>query len=176
MKPSSHPNWRLRGRLAGIALLIAGALSANDIAIARTGEIPLQDQHSSFDFTAPQAAARVYLSQFFQSVLGDDGVAGQDSAVRIALATPDGKHSLVWVTPFAAGDGHYFGTIHATDADQRFIRFEATQVVDWSFTGANGRMYGNYATRLVLHTLQPAEAEQLALILSETATPAEWHQ
>ena len=172
MKRIIRINWRTRGRLAGFAILALASLSANDHAAARTGLPIATDDHARFDFTAPQAAARAHLGLFFKAVLTENSVSDQGAAVRIAVPLPDGRHELVWVTDFRHDNGQLNG-VSARNA-ARHMQFDQSQIVDWSLVSADGRMYGNYSTRLVLQTVLPAHAQQIASILTEAPTPEEW--
>lgn len=170
--------WRRRGRLAGILLLALNTLAMNGIAAARTGLEPAPEPAQTIDFTAHQAAARVHLDHFFQFVLDDFGVARKQAAVRVALPTTDGRQRLVWLTPFVVEGDHYLGADGSTGSGENsgLIPFERAQVVDWSFIGEDGRLFGNFTTRLMLHTLQAERAAEIAALLSDTPAPAEWYQ
>ncbi len=179
MKQKTPLSWRSHGRRFAWAILSISTLSANGIAVARTGAQPEPDQTSAPEFTEPQVAARVHLDQFFQSVLGDDGVARMGAAVRVALPAPEGRHILVWITPFAVDGDQYYGAAGGTAGTvntSELITFDRAQVVDWSFVGQDGLMYGNFATRLILHTVLPAQAAEIAAILSDSPAPEEWFQ
>ena len=178
MKQKNTISWQLRGRRFAWAILAVSALSANGIASARTGELPEQDQATP-EFTETQAAARVHLDQFFQAVMGEDGVAQMGAAVRVALPTPEGRHILVWITPFAVDDDAFYGAPgdpSLSAGPVELITFDRSQVVDWSFVGQDGLMYGNFATRLILHTVLPSQAAEIAALLSDSPAPEEWLQ
>ncbi|MDA8586224.1 hypothetical protein N9L47_08085 [Rhodobacteraceae bacterium] len=179
MKKTTPLSWRQRGRRFAWALLAISAVSANSIAAARTNSFPEPDQPSTLQFTATQAAARVHLDRFFQAVLVDDGLARMNAAVRVALPAPDGRQILVWITPFIAENGGYLGVPDGETAGNgaaELVSFNRSQIVDWSFVGDDGRIYGNFATRLMLHTVLPAQAGEIASILSESPAPEEWLQ
>lgn len=178
MKQKTPISWHRRGRRFAWAILTLGVISANGIASARTDDLPKLDQKAP-EFTDTQVAARVHLDQFFQSVIGDDGVAQMGAAVRVALPTHEGRHILVWITPFAVDDDAFYGAPAnptASSSPTELITFDRSQVVDWSFVGQDGLMYGNFATRLVLHTVLPSQAAEIAAILSDSPAPEEWLQ
>jgi|GEM_PF-2022555 len=178
--------WRMRGRLTGSALLLAGFVAANlggpaGIAAARTGMIPepeVAGLHAGL--SVAQMQARAHLNQFFDAVVGEDGVARKGAALRIALMGDNGRIEEVWVTPFARRDGYLIGVL--SDEPQRIaarrsgdlVNFQSDDVRDWSFFGEDGRMYGNYTTRLMLSAVAPAQAAEIAALLSETPAPADW--
>ena len=178
MKQKTPISWQLRGRGFAWAILAVSAFSANGIASARTGEPPEQSQAAP-EFTETQAAARAHLDQFFQAVMGEDGVAQMDAAVRVALPSLEGRHILVWITPFAVDDDAFYGApgdAALSAGPVELITFERSQVVDWSFVGQDGLMYGNFATRLILHTVLPSQAAEIAALLSDSPAPEEWLQ
>ena len=178
MTKNTYTTWQLRGRCFAWAILAVSAISANGIASARTGELPRHDQIAP-EFTETQAAARVHLDQFFQAVMDEDGVAQMGAAVRVALPAAEGRHVLVWITPFAVDNGAFFGApgdATLSTGPVELITFERSQVVDWSFVGQDGLMYGNFATRLILHTILPSQAAEIAALLSDNPAPEEWLQ
>ena len=176
MKAPHPPSWRLRGRLFGMALLVAGAVSANSNALALTNDISLENDWGSIDFTEVQIAARQHLDQFFHVVLDEDGVGQMGSAVRVAVPKHDGRLEMIWITPFQQENGQYIGLLHDSDNPEQtdVLIFDREQVVDWSFAAPDGRLYGNFATRLFLQTLPTTQAANIASILSETPAPEEW--
>ena len=159
-----------------MAILMACAVSANSNALARTGDVARENPVQNLDFTAAQIAAREHLDHFFRSVLDENGIGQKGSALRIAIPRADGRVELVWVTPFQKENGRYSGLPHDTAlaATLGVLRFDRAQVVDWSFAGPDGRLYGNFATRLFLQTLPPEQAETIASLLSDTPAPEEW--
>ncbi|NNE81572.1 MAG: DUF2314 domain-containing protein [Silicimonas sp.] len=174
-----------RGRILGLAMVLVGFASANSgpfgaSAVARTGTFPAPEAVQKQQLSAAHAAAREHLDRFFQSVLGSDGVARKGAAVRVSIQMANGKTDLVWVTPFAKQNGQYFGTLsdiprHSVRLSQGdLIRFDRAQVVDWSFFGTDGRMYGNFTTRMILNTVSSARAAEIAALLSDTAAPEDW--
>ncbi len=174
----SQINWKRRGRLAGLAMLLAAALAANS-GLARTGApLPAQPNHAT-ELTAPQIAARVHLDRFFEAVLDENGVAQRDAAVRIVLRGENGRPAFVWLTPFAQDGGQFYGALTEAVAGSQaaakgLISFDRSQVVDWSFYGDDGRLYGNFTARILLATLQPAQAAEISAQLSKTPAPQGW--
>ena len=179
------PTLKRRGRIAGAAFLLAGFVFANAgtlsaVAVARPGLFPTSETAQVQEMTAAQAAARSHLDRFFQSVIDADGVARQGAAVRVVLHSLNGRSELIWVTPFARQGAEYFGTLAATPRQSRgpiqgdLIRFRKPQIVDWSFFGEDGRMYGNFTTRMILNTVSPARAAEIAALLSASPAPKDW--
>ena len=170
--------WRRRGRLAGVLLLVMNTFTVNSIAAARTGEPAWPEQPQAIDFTATQAAARVHLDHFFRYVIDDFGVARRQAAVRVALPAINGRQRLVWLTPFVVDGETFLGADGSTGSGENsgLIPFTRSQVVDWSFTGEDGRLFGNFTTRLILQTLEAERAAEIAALLSDTPAPAEWYQ
>jgi len=54
------------------------------------------------------------------------------------------------------------------------ITFSADQVRDWYVFGADGKMYGNYTTRVMLADLSPELSAQIEAMLSPTPLPDTW--
>ena len=175
MKPKS-PNWRYRGRVAGVAFLMLATVSANSYAATRSGE-PFSGHGGKIALTAQQAAARAHLDLFLRNVVGKDQSPSSEAAVRISVRSDADGPRLLWVTDVFQSGSQFSGVQAGHSANPaRIVHFERTQIVDWSFVGSDGRMYGNYGTRLVLATVNPTQAHQIAAILSENPTPREWFQ
>ena len=182
MNISTRNRYQRRGRKLGFALLALAMVQTNgiDSARARTGQVISLESQTLPNLTATQTAARAHLDRFFHLVLDDDGVARMGAAVRISRIGSDGRSILIWVAPFAEQDGKYYGRVGGSPRKTNgitpgdLVTFDRSQVVDWSFFGADGRMYGNYSTRLMLHTLNPGQAAGIAATLSSRPAPAEW--
>jgi len=181
-------SWKLRGRLAGLAILTAAFVAANaspdlGAAVARTGGVTGPDTRSSsaLDITLAQLQARAHLDRFFEAVLDERGIARNGAALKVALRDErTGAGSIVWITPFARRGDLLMGTLAAAPAPALrirqgdLVRFHPEDVRDWSFTGPDGRMYGNFTTRLVLNAMAPDQAARIAAILSDSPAPADW--
>ncbi len=176
-------SWKTRGRLLGIAILCTGFISANanGIAAARPGPLVQQDNsEASPDLNVAQVQAREHLNRFFQDVMGADGVARKGAALRIALTGDNGRREDVWVTPFARRDGFLMGILadeprqSSIHSSGDLVTFSVDDVRDWSFFGEDGRMYGNYTTRLLLSAVGPDRAAEISALLSKTPAPADW--
>lgn len=169
-------NWRRRGRLTGLALLLASTLFANTNALARTGAQALAPEQGQLDFTAAQVAARAHLGQFLSAALDGNGQVYRDAALRIALSDGRGKTRLVWITPFRQDNSRFTGMPQGAPAalTGTELQFDRAQIVDWSLSAPDGRLYGNFATRLFLQTLPADQGREIAAILAETPTPKEW--
>jgi len=174
-------NWKMRGRVFGLALLSVNFVSANagySIGPAQAGSNnPITV--SATAISAAEEQARAHLTKFLDFALDDNGMARDNAAIKIAISGFGGDVEAVWVAPFAMRDGRYVGilanepksidTKHSGDP----VAFEAAQVRDWYFFGDDGKMYGSYTTRAMLPEMAPKAARQIAQILSPPA-PAHW--
>ncbi|MBT8414228.1 MAG: DUF2314 domain-containing protein [Boseongicola sp.] len=178
-------NWKMRGRVFGLALLTVNFVAANagySVGPAQAGSSD-PNHATQARLTAIASAedqARVHLSTFLDFALDDKGRARPNAALKITLAGYGGDEETIWITPFAKRDGRYVGLLanepKSTDAKHvgDAVAFEAAQVRDWYFIGDDGKMYGSYTTRAILPEMAPKTARQISQILSPTPTPAHW--
>jgi uncharacterized protein YegJ (DUF2314 family) len=55
------------------------------------------------------------------------------------------------------------------------VAFTTDMVRDWSITEANGRMWGNYTTRVIVPQLDAETAAALGAMLSPDPVPSDWN-
>ena len=109
------------------------------------------------------------------------GSAEEGAAVKIAVPTGNGHAEVIWVTPFAQTTENAFLGVFA-NAPQAIpsakagdaIVFEKSQVRDWSFMGADTKLYGSFTTRVLLPHIPREQAAQIASVLSDLPIPSEW--
>lgn len=168
------------GRLTGFAILAASFVAANSgTATAIAGDVTISYEDSDAAMNTAQSQARGSLNTFFSQVLSADGQLLQDAGVKVAVPTADGVTEVIWVNPFAKDNNGFVGLL-ANDpnnfpgaAGDR-ITFTEDQVRDWYVFGANGKMYGNYTTRVMLPDLSAELAAQITAMLSPTPMPETW--
>lgn len=173
------------GRLAGCLVLAAGVAFANtdpstNRAAAEAADPVVEYTNDDARMNAAQKEARAHLDRFMAEVLDGDGVSVEGAAIKVAVAV-DGTSNfeVIWVAPFASRDGGLIGLLANQPRDIAGnagdpIRFSRDQVRDWSFFGPDGKMYGSFTTRVILADLEPAEAAQIAALLSDAPTPDHW--
>ncbi len=175
--------WRTKVRLSATLALIVATFLVN------TGEGASADDAGSVvtlaagnvAMTDAEAAARRHFDRFLAHVLAPDGAATYGAAVKIAVPTGNARAEVIWVTPFArTSDTDFLGVFanaprdipNATLGDA--VRFDRDQVRDWSFVGADAKLYGSFTTRVLLPHIAQEEAANIAAILSELPIPTAW--
>ena len=179
-------NWIKRGRLMGGLIISMAFVSANaDISAMPAWDLS-EESHdasqTSFSsaMSEAQTMARLHLDRFFLHVIDTEGRGRADAAVKIAVPVDDTMVEAIWITPFAEFDGQFIGILAndpqgLSDLGQGdAIMFDASQVRDWYFFGRDGKMYGSYTTRAMLPALEPAEAAEIAALLSSDPLPFGW--
>ena len=175
--------WRTKVRLSATLALIGATFLANlgQGASAEDADpvVTLQAGHAAM--SDAEAAARRHLDRFLDHVVKADGATLDGAAVKIAVPTGDGHAEVIWVTPFAqTSDNGFLGVFantpraipNASEGDA--ILFERAQVRDWSFMGADTKLYGSFTTRVLLPHIPREQAAQIAAVLSDVPVPAEW--
>lgn len=178
-------NWKMRGRVFGLVLLSVNFVAANagysvGPAQADTVEAVPASQSRLTALATAEEQARAHLPAFLDFALDDKGRARDNTALKITMTGYGGKDEAIWVTPFAIRDGRYVGLLanEPKSTDSKHVGdpvvFSADQVRDWYFFGDDGKMYGSYTTRVMLHDMAPNTARQITQILSPTPAPAHW--
>ncbi len=178
-------HWKIKGRIAGILLLAGSFVSANHDLIAGRAAAGDGDPVVSFANDDPtmnqaQSEAISHLDQFMSLVMQNNGVARGDAAIKVAMPTDGAGDEVIWVTPFAIHNGAFLGRLaNEPQALPKYragdtVHFIREQVRDWSFMGPEGKIYGSYTTRALLPHLDPNQAAEIALLLSDNPLPMDW--
>lgn len=175
--------WRTKVRLSATLALIGATFLANFGEGASADDagpvVTLAAGHAAMNDA--EAAARRHLDDFLDHVLESDGATSHGAAVRIAVPTGNGHAEVIWVTPFAKTSENGFLGIFANVPRQipnasagDAVLFERHQVRDWSFVGADTKLYGSFTTRVLLPHIAREEAARIAAVLSDLPVPREW--
>jgi uncharacterized protein YegJ (DUF2314 family) len=162
--------------LTALVLGLAQVAQAQDPIVEFAGDDPVM--------VAAMEEAQRSLPRFLTEALGPDGQSLDGTAIKVRLeadgSVPEMTHEIIWVGPFARVDGAYAGllanepqALGGLKAGDR-VDFTQDQIVDWSFSGPDGKLYGNYTTRVMLPHLSADEAAWLNDALSELAVPDFW--
>ena len=143
--------WKTKARLAAATFLTGAFLGANP-ALIGAGSVEVPARHE-----AATDAARLDVENFLAYTL-TGGM--KDAAILVS--------GMGWVTPVArhGGDALLVRTPEGAVLSAGFAG-----ILDWGFTGPDGRLYGNYRARLLMAALPPDAAARLAATLSETPLP-----
>lgn len=174
-------SWKRTGRRAGYLVLFAGFLSANHDVVASSAVADGAEVNAAAggaDLTHAHAEARIHLDRFLDRVMQENGTARGDAAIKVAVLTASGLEEF-WVTPIARYGERLSG--RPTSANRAIaakagttIEFSPHQVRDWSYTGTNRRLYGNFTTRALLQHLDQNRATEVIALLSADPVPEAW--
>ncbi|MGP6088067.1 DUF2314 domain-containing protein [Antarctobacter jejuensis] len=100
--------------------------------------------------------------------------------IKIPIQHLDIEEEMLWVDQLSIEDGRYAGTVANAPAYLKgtrlgdAVRFDRAQIVDWSVLDTSGLMYGHYTTRVLLKTLEPAQAQAVQDLLTPDPLPEAW--
>lgn len=170
-------------RISATLALVGATLLANwgDGASAEDAGPVVTLQAGHLAMSDAEAAAQRHFDRFLMHVLKPSGQTLESAAVKIAVPTGNGHAEVIWVTPFAQTTENAFLGVFA-NAPQAIpsakagdaIVFEKSQVRDWSFMGADTKLYGSFTTRVLLPHIPREQAAQIASVLSDLPIPSEW--
>ena len=132
---------------------------------------------------AAVSSAQDTLDKFFQHAIDENQKALPSASLKVAFAVdaPDATDELIWVSDFKhLADGRLIGKL-ANDPEfmrdmayNSEVNFSPSQIVDWSFLGADQKAYGHFTTRVLLSGASKDQAQAIMEILSENKIPADW--
>ena len=161
-----------RARLwAALILALAGA-SANSsytgpsgYAVAAAPNDRIEQAELLAVLPGAEAAARASFERFVQGAMMHTKTS-PDAAVRIRQ---NGVEQ--WLFDISHKDGGYQGRQAGVS---EAITFTEDEVIDWSHTARNGRLYGNFTARAMMEVLPDYRAALIATTLSLDPMPKEW--
>lgn len=131
---------------------------------------------------AAMAEARATLPVFLAHVTNAQGRGAPNATLKVAFPATDGGREIIWVGDFR-WDGrngftgrldnqpNFMGNMRVGDA----VEFTSADVRDWSVTGTDGQLWGNYTTRVMLPMIDPQTASLLRSRLSRNPVPSSWN-
>ena len=165
------------------SLLVATAACLGTIAVGQSAIIDLAVDDPAI--VAAEAQAQASLPKFLIEVVGPDGYALQTTALKVAFDTVNPEEAgmvseAIWVSPWGMSQGQFrgllaneplaLGDLKAGDV----VDFTQDQISDWSFVGDDGKLYGNYTTRVIVTQMPPDDAAPIIQMLSAEPVPANW--
>ena len=173
--------YKTRGRWAGLAFLVLGFVSANAGAIDAPSAAAAAQPEIAGGPTAEDvlpgasALARETFPRFLAAATSRGGKTLPGAAVKITVPLSDGTEATAWVDRVSAdGDGFTGRPMGQALTLGDTLTFTAADVLDWSDTGPDGRIYGNFTARAMMEVLPPHRAALIAATLSLDPYPAGW--
>jgi uncharacterized protein YegJ (DUF2314 family) len=153
----------LSGVVAAVAVCLAGSCSdgtlADRVALDKVTPVEKGDPEMERAF----AKARATLDTFLK-LSANPKPGTRDFSVKVAVR--DGEYTeYFWLTPFSRDADGFLGTINNEPRGVRNVqfgqefRFTRDDIFDWTYSDAEGRMYGGYTTCALL-THEPAQEAQ----------------
>lgn len=168
--------------LAGLWLYNGGYADLTGGASAGGGD-PVQEFASGdAKMNAAMDQARATLPAFLANETDANGNAAPNTSVKVAFDIRNDGAEIIWVSQFQWDGGtqmngllsdqpNYMDGLNAGDA----VAFTTDMVRDWSITEANGRMWSNYTTRVIVPQLDAETAAALGAMLSPDPVPSDWN-
>jgi uncharacterized protein YegJ (DUF2314 family) len=127
------------------------------------------------------AQAQASLPLFLANALDGEQVGRDGTGVKVAIATMAGTgDEHIWVTPFRMWeDGTLSGYLANAPVDLGPLRqgdrvdFAQTQISDWSLFAPDGKMWGNYTSR-VMHAAGAFGDTPFDDIFTAEPVPLDW--
>ncbi len=100
--------------------------------------------------------------------------------IKVPVQNLDISEEMIWIDQLGVEDGRYVGTVANAPAYLKgtrlgdTVRFDREQIVDWSVLDTSGQMYGHYTTRVLLKSLEPAQAKTVQELLTADPLPEAW--
>lgn len=174
-----------------IALVVFGGLWVYNGGLSDlTGggsDAPTGDPVTSFsdgdaEMNAAMAAANASLPAFLANNTSTDGASLNNTGVKVAFETTNDGNEIIWVNPFEWDGGtqmsgllsnqpNYLGDLNVGDR----VEFTTDMVRDWSLITPDGKMWGNFTTRVMIPMLDEETATALGAMLSDDPVPADWN-
>ena len=164
-------------------LLIALAVASADAAPeqGRRAEpdpiVRFSDQDEAMNGAIAQA--RASYPRFLAALAEAAENEAQNYLLKVALPTADGGVEHIWINELRREEGRLVGALanephglagmHLGSA----VVIDEDHVSDWAVISEAG-MYGSYTTRVMLPFLDPAEAAEIAQMLTPQPIPASW--
>lgn len=168
-----------RAVLALACVLLAGTYPTLGAARAAGGQasIVAYEGHSAA-MTAAIAAARKTLPNAIEAATRRGDISPALS-LKVTFQVSTGREHI-WVDSIRrTADG--FAGILANEprylAGKRMgssVDFSRDSIIDWSLTGADGRWFGQYTTRVMLPDLPPDEVRRIEARLAASTEPGSW--
>ena len=148
------------------------AVAALIVGCSQQGGTP--ETYISVDSETPemQAAykeARRTLADF-NSKIANPPKDWSDFSIKVAFPTRDDSLEHIWVADIEVSSDKYVGRV-ANDpvnvAGMKLgdpVEFKSQDVSDWQYM-KNGKLYGHYTTRAMMHNMSPDQQAQLATVL-----------
>ena len=134
--------------------------------------------------TQAVSAAQSTLMTFLQHVVDTRGIGPSSAGLNVAVETGDATHPVenIWVSPFiilpdgkvaglALNSGDYAKTVEAN----KTITFTKAQIVDWSWRPGDGKVWGEYTTRVHFAAKGLNAKEKLGVDFSDPIVPPDWN-
>lgn len=161
--------------LVGVLLALPMASQAGDLVVSFAPDDPAMN-------TAIHQA-RGTLTVFWANALDPRGKSQANASLKVAfpINVPGSSNEIIWVSDFSRkSEGRYVGYL-ANEPNYMpnkhvgsKVRFTADQIRDWAYTDANGKLFGNYTTRVLVKRLPQNQAEPILDRLSKSPIPDSW--
>lgn len=164
-----------------IRLIAAALIAALPLAALAQGDPVISFENTDTEMNSAMATAQATLPVFLARATDAEGYGADGALVKVAFIDDYGDPEIIWVGPFLWDRGDGFAGLLANEpralgnlrgGDR--VDFTRDMIRDWSWTGPQGRLWGNYTTRVMLAQMDADTQAQMNAILSPDPVPADW--
>ncbi|KPP92088.1 MAG: hypothetical protein HLUCCA08_07135 [Rhodobacteraceae bacterium HLUCCA08] len=166
---------------AMIRLIAAVLIAALPLAVLAQGDPVIGFEDSDTTMNTAMATAQATLPVFLARTTDAEGYGVKGASVKVAFPDDFGGAEVIWVGPFLWDRGRAFAGLLANEpralGDLRAgdrVAFTTDMIRDWSWTGPQGRIWGNYTTRVMLEQMDDTTRAELGAVLSPAPVPPDW--
>jgi uncharacterized protein YegJ (DUF2314 family) len=135
------------------------------------------------EMNAAEAKAQATFPTFLSNATEGNGAGFDNATLKVAFPVAGvNSAEVIWVSGFQQVSTNEFKGFLANQpnamdglnaGDQ--VTFTADMVRDWSLAAADGQLFGNYTTRVMLPHLDEQTATMLGQMLSPDPVPSDWN-
>jgi len=134
------------------------------------------------EMNAAQDTAQESLPLFLANVIAENGVALEGAGLKVAFPISGANNAeIIWITPFKWDGGSSFVGVLANQPNWMeglnigdTVNFSSDMIRDWSWISTDGKLFGNFTTRVMIPLMDDETAASMTQVLSDPAIPSDW--
>ncbi|MEM9709001.1 MAG: DUF2314 domain-containing protein [Pseudomonadota bacterium] len=158
-------------------ILIGGALYFASLVIPKEGDQVVVYEGTDLTMNEAQDEALRSLPDFLAHKLDADS-----AMLKVAFPVSNAQGNgfeVIWVGAVQRDGESFAGNLANAPVDidanlGDIVEFSQDMIRDWTYRGGDGKLYGNYTTRVMLSSLAKDQADQIAAALSASPLPTAW--
>lgn len=126
--------------------------------------------------------ARSHLGQVLTAAISNVGIGHAGLTLKVAFPVESAQmdREVIWLSDISLAQDGMAGRL-ANDpiampglkfGDE--VRFSEDMIYDWGLADPDGKIFGHFTTRVLLHQIPKAQADEIRAILSDDPLPEAW--